>query len=97
MANTPTFKEFYEYEANRLIGRFKPVVPEGAVMYFKDEGTEQGKVIGPITLDLKQAEGKPPRMRPFGSSDPTQIEFGWNYKGVAERLAKVLNVRLVVT
>lgn len=74
---TPTWKEFYEHEATRIIDQFKPKVLETSVMTFKDEGMEQGKVIGPIYLD--------------------NVEFGWNYEGVAKRLAKVLNVRLVVT
>ena len=79
MDRVRTFKEFYDHEATRLIDSIKQPIPEGTVLYFKDEGVEQGKVIGPIILQLTLDNA---------------VDFGWNYMGVAKVIAKRLAVEL---
>lgn len=105
------WKEFYDHEATRLMEMYLKVpVPEGAVLYFKDEDSEQGKVIGPITLELKPdamtAESEipdaPPKFRPY---DPKRAAAKHN-GGVVddavefgwnyEGVAKVIAKRLAV-
>lgn len=77
--------EFYDREATRLIDTIKVPIPEGARLYFKFEDTEQGKPIGPITLQLKDDDGAPaefeipdtpPKARPYDPQRAHAKHFG---------------------
>ena len=81
--------------ASALLGVSDDAIPDGAVLFWKDEGGDRLGRFGPTTLWASRDAAW--KLRPFGTVPEGQLaDFGWRYRQVARRIARKLGIRLEV-
>jgi hypothetical protein len=62
-----------------------------ALVTFKDEGEDDGRTFGPVTLFRDEPKGEGATLVPYGTPDPEGVFYiGWLPKSAAIKIARML-------